>query len=191
MGSKRQPVQGIGRPRQAGRGGRALVAVVLVASIGASVVSTGLSADSAAAATNVSAVFVKLLPRLLATHVPLYLPTVFPGMVKSRLHVSLAPAQNNAYEVDISTVANCNGADACNWAWVSGEPAPKAFTFPTKDVSVSLGAHIKGEYSPGSCGASCTGVSVDWVVGRYLYSFGGNMDRAQVVALARSAVAAR
>ena len=166
------------------------MAVVLVASIGASVVSTGLSADSAAAATKVSPVFIKLLPRLLAAHLPVYLPTVFPGMVKSRLHVSLAPAQKNAYEVDISTVANCDGADACNWAWVSGQPVPKAFSFPAKDVVVSLGAHIKGEYSPGGCGASCTGVSVDWVVGHYLYSFGGNMDRAQVVDLARSAVAA-
>jgi len=163
---------------------------MLVGSVGMSGVSIGPAADGAAAATAVSPVFIKVLPRLLAAHVPLYLPTVFPGMVKSRLHSSLAPVQKDAYEVDISTVANCNGADACNWAWVSGQPAPKRFGFPTKDVVVPLGAHIKGEYSPGSCGASCSGVSVDWVVGGYLYSFGGNMDRAQVVALARSAVAA-
>ncbi len=166
------------------------MAAVLVAPFGAAVASTGLTADSAAAATPVSPVFIQVVPRLLAAHVPLYLPTVLPGMVKSHLHVSLAPVQKGAYEVDISTVANCNGADACNWAWVSGQPAPKGFRFPVKDVAVNLGAHIQGEYSPGSCGASCSGVSVDWVVDHYLYSFGGNMDRAQVVALARSAVAA-
>ncbi len=164
--------------------------VVLVASVGAAGAPAALTADRAEAATGVSPVFVRLVPRLLATHVPIYLPTVFPGMVKTRLQVSLAPVQKGAYEVDISTVANCNGADACNWAWVSGEPAPEAFVFPRKDVVVSLGAHIKAEYSPGSCGASCTGVSVDWTVGRYLYSIGGNMGPAQVVAVARSAVAA-
>ena len=187
-------VSGGPEAQQARLGGLArAAALVAVLGAGAPAVSAGsavLTAGSAGAATTVTAVFVKVLPALLRSHVPLYLPTVFPGVVKSHLHVSLGPVPKGAYEVDISTVANCNGADACTWGWVSGERSPQGYKFPAKDVPVSLGANIKGEYSPGSCGASCSGVSVDWLVHGYLYSAGGYMDRSQVVALARSAVAA-
>jgi hypothetical protein len=147
----------------------------------------GLAAASAA--TTVSPVFQPLLPDLLRTHVPLYLPTIFPGAVKSRLHVSMGTDQLGSYEVNVSTVANCDGADACQWGWAAGQKAQAAAAM-AGETPVPLGKHITGEYSAGRCGASCAGASLTWAVGRFSYSVGGYLNRSQVVAMARSAVAA-
>jgi hypothetical protein len=149
--------------------------------------SQSVAARSSSKQTPVSPVFRSLLPALARTHVPAYLPVVFPEAGKTRLYATLQGAKAGHYQVNIDYTADCHGADACHYGDLDGRSLPAGKAKPS-GTRVDLGHHVTAYFVTGGCGASCAESTITWDAGSYRYVVGAKISHADLVAFAKSAV---
>lgn len=158
-------------------------------------VSTALAfsvlASSAVAAQVVDA------PALLADALPEAQTAGVPVLVPSRVNLDydkggevfaagVGSKRDGTYSLTLSAAADCTG-NACFLAEFTGEKG-KPLGYRSTNVSLALG--MKGYYTRGSCGASCSPPSIQWVQKGVRYELQAKAlgGRAAFVKLANSAI---
>jgi hypothetical protein len=139
-----------------------------------------------AAAKAVSPIFRPLLPALARTQVPLKLPTVFPEAGTHRLYATLGTAKRGHYIIEIDYTADCHGANVCHYGDLEGRRAPG--TGKPTGSPVQLGHHVTGYFVLGQCGASCAESTITWDSGRFRYTVGAKVSRADLITFVGPAV---
>jgi hypothetical protein len=137
----------------------------------------------------VNPAFQSILPALARTHVPAYLPTVFPEAAGKRLYATVQQAVPGRYQITVDYTPGCHGADACHYGDLMGRQRA-ASAAAMSGTRVALGGRLTGYLVLGTCGASCAESTISWAAGSYSYSVGAKLSRADLIVFARSAVTA-
>lgn len=136
---------------------------------------------------------IALLPGLLTTPVkdvkrdtklPILLPPTLATKETKKLY---GGGQGSAryFSFSVSTIKDCDGANACSLAWFSGAKGGS----PYGDRNVKLANGRKGKYTPLSCGASCSPPSVTWKERGVVYEIQlQDATRSALVKLANAAI---
>jgi hypothetical protein len=141
----------------------------------------------AASPVNVPSKFSSVLPKVKTkSRVAVRLPSSLDGYVKpSRIYGAVEELRNGRYHLSLGGGRNCHEATACFIAAFLGERGGSI-----SGSKVTLSGGIKGRYSRGGCGASCAPDQVQWKQGGVAYSIQYKGTKRQIVALAKSAIAA-
>jgi hypothetical protein len=146
-----------------------------------------VAAQSPSKQVPVSPIFKSLLPALVQTHVPAYLPTAFPEAGTTRLYATLQTAKTGHYRIYVDYTADCHGANVCHYGDLEGQRRAAGKGAPS-GTPMSLGQHVTAYFVLGSCGASCAESTVTWDSGSYRYVAGAKVSRADLIAFAKSAL---
>lgn len=100
-------------------------------------------------------------------------------------------ANRDGWELTLGIGPRCGGANAC----FVGELSARRGERPAFRRTVRLRGGVRGFFKPATCGASCSPPQIQWRRDGVLYDIqfreaGGGSDRAKLVALANSALAA-
>jgi hypothetical protein len=88
----------------------------------------------------------------LALHVPPTIPYSF-----KHIHGEVT-ASKGSYDIELSPVKHCGGANACTVGRFAGDTSSKPFGSKT----VHLHKGITGKFKPLSCGGSCSPATISW-----------------------------
>ena len=138
----------------------------------------------AAAPVNVPAKFSSVLSKVrtksgLAVRLPSKLDA---GVKPSRVFGAVESVRSGRYHLSLGVGRGCHESTACYVASFFGGGKVQA------GKRVSLARGLSGRYSPISCGASCGPASVSWRQGGVAYTVQFKGKKAQLVALANSAI---
>jgi len=140
---------------------------------------------------DVPATFRTLLPKVrMKTSVPILLPASLKLDFDRGQHLyRAATGRKSGYELELSAVPECRGANACFAATFMASRGAKLGS--ASNVTLAHGA--KGHYQPLSCGASCAPPSIAWTLNGVRYEIQARAlpgKRADMVAAANSAIRA-
>jgi hypothetical protein len=122
------------------------------------------------------------------TGLKIALPTVFDGVDASQLYAYVEKADKSGYFLEIGYTPDCNGATACRYGSLAGEPVTPGQK-PLSGTKVTLANGLTGYFTDASCGASCGDSTLTWQQGNVRYTVGSKAGlQAALVKIANSAI---